>query len=193
MTSSVVRGVILVACAVAAGAQPVVGSRPVSNLDNPWEIKPVLEQIASHAAQLETALNHLDAQAWVEKGASDTYTAQLESSKLQARAVGTEAYGLTVNPEKLSSALQVLFRIQGLETMVSSLEEAVRRYQSPGDAQNLVRLIAEGGANRNRLQQYVVNLAAEREKDLTVMDQEAQRCRALVTQPPATAPRTRKK
>jgi hypothetical protein len=76
--------------------------------------------------------------------------------------------------------------------MVTSLEEAARKYQSPADAQNLVRLMAEGGANRNRLQQYVVNLAAEREQDLVVMDQEAQRCRALVTQPPA-APSRRKK
>jgi hypothetical protein len=180
------------ACAASVGSQTAPVSRPASNLENPWEIKPVLEAIAMHAARLETALNHLDAQAWVEKGASDTYTAQLESSKLQARAVGTEAYGLTVNPERLSITLQVLFRIQGLETMVASLEEAVRRYQSPADAQNLVRLMAEGGANRNRLQQYVVNLAAEREEDLMVMDQEAQRCRALVTQPLPVPPRRKK-
>ena len=191
MRSSVVRGFLLLACAATVGSQTAPVSRPTSNLENPWEIKPVLEAIAAHAARLETALNHLDAQMWVAKGASDTYTAQLESSKLQARAVGTEAYGLTVNPEKLSIALQVLFRVQGLETMVASLEEAVRRYQSPEDARNLVRLMAEGGANRSRLQQYVVNLAAEREQDLVVMDQEAQRCRALVTQPPP-APRRKK-
>jgi hypothetical protein len=180
------------ACAATVGSQTAPVSRPVSNLENPWEIKPVLEEIAMHAARLEAALGRLNAQAWVEKGASDTYTAQLESSKLQARAVGTEAYTLTVNPEKLSIALQVLFRIQGLETMVTSLEEAVRRYQSPADAQNLVRLMAEDGANRSRLQQYVVNLAAEREQDLAVMDQEAQRCRALVTQPPPQPPRRKK-
>jgi hypothetical protein len=175
-----------------AGAQTAPGSRPASNLENPWEIKPVLEEIAMHAARLETALNHLNAQAWLEKGASDTYMSQLESSKQQVRAVGTEAYTLTVNPEKLSVALQVLFRIQGLETMVASLEEAVRRYQSPADAQNLARLVAEGGANRSRLQQYVVHLAAEREQDLAVMDQEAQRCRALVTQPAPQPPRRKK-
>ena len=151
----------------------------------------MVQEIGANASRLGPELDKVDAKAWVAKGASDTYTAQLESSKLQARAVGTEAYGLTVNPEKLSIALQVLFRVQGLETMVASLEEAVRRYQSPEDARNLVRLMAEGGANRSRLQQYVVNLAAEREQDLVVMDQEAQRCRALVTQPPP-APRRKK-
>ena len=192
MTSSVVRGVLLLTCVAAVGGQDAPVSHTASNLETPWEIKPVLEEIATQAARLETALDHLNAQSWVEKGASDTYTAQLESSKLQARAVGTEAYGLTVNPEKLSVALQVLFRIQGLETMVTSLEEAVRRYQSPADAQNLVRLMAEGGANRNRLQQYVVSLAAAREQDLAVMDREAQRCRAMVTQPPAAPPKRKK-
>jgi hypothetical protein len=192
MTSSVVRGFLLLACAAAVGAQDGAVSRPAANLENPWEIKPVLEEIAMHAARLEAALGHLDAQAWMAKGASDTYTAQLESSRQQARALGTEAYGLIVNPEKLSAALQVLFRIQGLETMAASLEEAARRYQSPADAQNLVRLVAEGGANRSRLQQYVVNLAAAREQDLVVMDREAQRCRALVTQPPPPPPRRKK-
>jgi hypothetical protein len=34
------------------------------------------------------------------------------------------------------------------------------------------------------LQQYVVNLAAQREKEYQVMDQEAQRCRALILAPP---------
>jgi len=189
MTSSVVRMVLLLVCATAVGGQDGPPSHAVSNLENPWEIKPVLEEIAMHAARLEAALDRLNAQSWVEKGASDTYTAQLESSKLQARAVGTEAYGLTVNPEKLSVALQVLFRIQGLEAMVASLEDAVRRYQSPADAQNLMRLMAEDGANRNRLQQYVVSLAAAREQDLVVMDREAQRCRAQVTQPPPPARR----
>jgi hypothetical protein len=191
MTSSVVRGVLLLACSAAVGGQDAA-SRPAANLETPWEIKPVLEEMAMHAARLEAALDRLDAQSWVQKGASDTYTAQLESSKLQARAVGTEAYGLIVNPEKLSAALQVLFRIQGLETMVASLEEAVRKYQSPADAQNLVILMAQGGANRNRLQQYVVDLAAAREQDLVVMDREAQRCRALVTQPPPAPPRRKK-
>lgn len=184
--------VLLLVCATALRGQDGPPPQPTSNLENPWEIKPVLEEIAMHAARLEAALDRLNAASWVEKGASDTYTAQLESSKLQARAVGTEAYGLEVNPEKLSAALQVLFRIQGLETMVSSLEDAVRRYQSPADAQGLMRLMAEDGANRNRLQQYVVSLAAAREQDLVVMDREAQRCRALVTQPPPPPPRRKK-
>ena len=64
------------------------------------------------------------------------------------------------NPETLSAELQVLFREQGLETLLGSVAEAMRKYQSADAAQELVALAAESGADRDRLQQYVVNLAA---------------------------------
>jgi hypothetical protein len=67
--------------------------------------------------------------------------------------------------------------------MLGSVEEALRKYQSPADAEALVALSAENDANRDRFQQYLVNLAAEREKEYTVMDQEAQRCRGILTAP----------
>jgi len=44
-------------------------------------------------------------------------------------------------------------------------------------------LSAENGANRSRLERYLVNLAADQEQQLQVMDSEAQRCRALLTAP----------
>ena len=63
--------------------------------------------------------------------------------------------------------------------------EAMRKYQNATAAQELVSAAAESGADRDRLEQYVVNLAAEREKEYQVMDQEAQRCRAQVLASPA--------
>src|SRR5437899_8470831 len=129
-------------------------------------------------------LEKMDPNVWVEKGASETYVAQLQSARDQAGALGSEARELAAKPERLSVALQLLFRIQGLETMLGSLGEAIRKYQSPADAQTLAALTAQNGANRERLQRYVVNLAAEREQELQVMDREAQRCRGILTQVP---------
>jgi len=77
----------------------------------------------------------------------------------------------------------VLFRIQALETMIGSLEQGMRKYQTPADAAALAALSAENGANRSRLERYLVNLAADQEQQLQVMDSEAQRCRALLTAP----------
>ena len=72
--------------------------------------------------------------------------------------------------------------------MLVTLEEGLRRYQNRADAEALASLAAENGANRERFRQYLVTLAAEREKQLEMMDREAQRCRGIMmSQPPPAA------
>ena len=150
----------------------------------------VLQEIGKDAARLIPALDQVNASAWISRGASDTYAAQLQSSKDQARAISTEAAALARNPEKLSAGLQLFFRLEGLETMLASVEEGVRKYQNSGLAQTLASTFADSGANRERFRNYLVRLAAEREQQFELMDQEAQRCRAaLVSAPPKTTQR----
>jgi len=149
----------------------------------------VLREIGAHAERLLPVLNQLDAPGWVAKGASETYVEQLESSRQQTRALADEATALARNPEKLSGALQLFFRMEGLETMLTSLQEGARKYQGSQVAESLAALFGEGGANRERLRGYIVNLAAEREHQFEVMDREAQRCRATLTVP-APPPKT---
>jgi hypothetical protein len=175
--------------AAAAYAQAPSSKPSAAGLEPAWDAAVVLQEIGAHAARLMPALDRLDAHAWVAKGASDTYVEQLESSQQQMRALADEAKALSRNPEKLSAALQLFFRIQGLESMIDSLEEGARKYQSPQVAQALAALYGEGGANRERLRAYIVNLAAEREHQFEVMDREAQRCRGTLmapTPPPKT-------
>jgi hypothetical protein len=148
----------------------------------------VLEEMGKNADRLLLSLDRIDPQAWVAKGASDTYIAQLESSKQQARAAASEARALARNPEKLSASLQLFFRLEGLETMIASIGEGTRKYQSSREAQALAAVFGEGGANRERFRRYIVNLAAEREQQFEVMDREAQRCRATLMAP--TPPKT---
>jgi hypothetical protein len=126
---------------------------------------------------------------WAAKGAPEAYAAQLQSGRDEAQALADGAKSLAANPEALSAELQVLFREQSLEILMVSVAEAMRKYQNPAAAQELVAAAAESGADRDRLEQYVVNLAAEREKEYQVMDQEAQRCRAVVLAP---APKKKK-
>jgi hypothetical protein len=180
---------ILFACAGAFSARtqsPATTQQP-PGLQSDWEIAAVLQEIGAHAARVLPLLDRADAGQWAAKGAPDAYAAQLQSSKEQARALVDGAKALAGNPETLSAELQVLFREQGLETLLNSVAEAMRKYQDAAAAQELVALAAESGANRDRLEQYVVNLAAEREKEYLVMDREAQRCRALVLAPPPPA------
>jgi hypothetical protein len=183
---SALRALTVFACAAS-----LYGQAPATpGLETAWEIAPVLQELSAHAGRLLPVLEKLDTGAWVVKGASDTYAAQRNSAREQASALATEAKALAGSPEKLSASLRVLFRLQALESMLASLGEGARRYQNARDAQELATISAQSGAGRERLQRYIVNLAAEREQDLEVMDREAQRCRGILTQAP---PRTTRK
>jgi hypothetical protein len=180
-----VRLILFCLFAVAAFAQT-----NTAGLEPTWDMAVVIDQIGKDVGRLIPILGQVNAPAWVAKGASDTYVQQLESSRDQARAISSEAAALAHNPDKLSAGLQLYFRFQGLEVMLSSIEDATRKYQSPQVAQTLAATFAESGANRERFRNYLVNLAADRERQFEVMDQEAQRCRAtLMTPPPKTTVR----
>ena len=168
-------------------AQPVAQGQP-AGLETEWDIGAVLLEIGAHAGRLSPVLDRIDVKTWIAKGASDTYQAQWQSSQEQARALADGARSLARSPERLSAAIELFFRIQGLETMLGSLEAGLRQYQSPALAQELAGLEAENGVNRDRLQRYIVNLAAQREREYEVMDREAQRCRGMVfSSPPPSA------
>ena len=185
-------GAVLLVCAATLlpqtpPSQPVAQGQP-AGLETDWDISAVLLEIGAHAGRLSPALDRIDVKSWIAKGASDTYIAQSQSSQEQARALADGARSLARNPERLSAAIELFFRIQGLETMLGSLEAGLRQYQSPALAQELAGLEAENGANRDRLQTYIVNLAAQREREYDVMDREAQRCRGMVfSAPPPSA------
>ena len=146
--------------------------------------------MSAHAGRLLPVLAQVNAQAWAAKGASETYVAQLKSSREQAQALADGAKALAQNPEKLSACLELYFRLTGLEDMLNSLSDGVRKYQDPALAQTLVSLSAENGANRNRFQVYIVNLADQREQECAIMDREAQRCRASIATQPTGAPKS---
>jgi hypothetical protein len=176
------RSLAILAGATALWAQTQPAQQDAGML-NPWEIAPVLEDISAHGIRLAEALGRINVRPWIDRGASETYVEQWQSATEQAKILAGTAGALSHNPEKLSAGLEVLFRIQILETMTGSLEQAMRKYQSPADAAALAALSAENGENRLRLERYLISLAADRERQLEVMDSEAQRCRALVTQP----------
>lgn len=187
----VLRGILGISLSALLHAQAPVAASPSSGLLPDWDIRPILVEMSAHATRLEPVLGEINVKAWAAKGASDSYAAQLQSSKDQARAMAAGAKALAQNPEKLSACLELYFRIAALDDMLASLGEGVRRYQDPALAQKITALAAENGANRNRFQTYIVNLATQREQECAVMDQEAQRCRGiLATQPPPSANRS---
>jgi phage terminase large subunit-like protein len=97
---------------------------------------------------------------------------------------------LAARPDRLSAGLETYFRYQALEAMIESLAEGLRRYESPQKGDALVSAMAESASYRDRLRQYLVDLAASKEQEFAVADREAQRCRGiLAADPPAGAGR----
>jgi hypothetical protein len=165
-------------------------SAPPAGLEPAWDIAVVLEEIGVNATRVLPALNGMDPNGWVARGASETYVAQWQSAREQVKAIADAAKVQSKYPERLSGDLELFFRMEAVERMVGSIAEAARRYGSADAARQLESLYAEGGSNRERFRRYIVNLAAERERQFEVMDKEAQRCRATLMAPVPPRPNT---
>ena len=148
------------------------------------EISKTIIAIAANAERLIPMMDQIKPEDWVAKGASETYVAQWKTSEEQCKALAADAKALAQAPEKLTDVLKVLFRVQFLEIAMGSLEEGLRKYQNPALAELLNGTRAENIPNREKLQQFAIDLADQREQDYKVADAEAQRCRSqLVTKP----------
>src|SRR6202050_3304658 len=123
-----VRRLTLIACAVALGAQTppvhIPQSAPPSaqqpqpaGLETDWDIGAALQEIGAHATRLLPALNQIDARSWVDRGASETYAEQLQAAKDQTQSLADGAKTLAKNPERLPAALELYFRMQGIDAM----------------------------------------------------------------------------
>lgn len=158
-----------------------------SGLPPEWEVQKQLSALAEHVQRIEPVLEQLKPQEWVGHGAPAAYVDQVERTRSQIGYLVLASKELSAHPDKLTTALEAFFRMQSLEAMLRSVEGGMRKYQNPAAADLLSSLTANTSVDRDKLQQYIVELAADREQQFKVMDQEAQRCRAgLLRQSRAT-------
>jgi hypothetical protein len=166
------------------------------SMQNEWDVHKTLAEIALHADRLAPFLDQIRPEDWTGAGAPEAYIVQAKSCRNEVRGVAAAARDLSRNPEKLTGALKLLFRIRTLETMLGSLSEGLRKYQNPPMADMLNAAVAENSANRDRLQLYILELATAKEQEFRVADEEAQRCRQKLSRQPvrdgALAPRQEK-
>ncbi len=145
------------------------------------EATKALEAISGYAARLQPIMEQVKVKDWVQKGAPDTYIAQWNSGMAQLQGLSAISKQLAPAPERLPDVLAVLFRIQSLEITANSLNDGLRRYQNPALAELLSGTLAESTPSREKLQQFALALAAEKEKEFQIVDKEAQRCRGNLT------------
>ncbi len=152
----------------------------------PWDISQTLTSLAEQAQRLTPILDQLTPEKWQAKGAPAAYAAQWRSARSEVGYLLAAVESTKKQPEKLSLALETLFRLQAVEAQVDSLVEGVRKYQNPAVGELLTSVVSANSANRDQLRQYITDLAEIKEQEFQVVDREAQRCRgALMRQAPA--------
>lgn len=149
-----------------------------------WEARQALLKLPEQVKKMVPLIQQLKPEEWIAKGAPETYLDQWKSVQAEVGYLENTAERLAADPEKLTLALEALFRMQSIDTRLGSLFEAVRKYQNPALAELLESLAASNGPVRIALQQHVSDVAAQREAEWRIMEAEAQRCRTQLTAPP---------
>jgi len=155
-----------------------------------WEVRKQLAALVEHVGQFKPVLEKIDPAGW--KGAPAEYGTQLERVRAEIGYLVTTTQSLEKRPDRLTLALEAYFRMQSVDQMLRSLEAGIRKYQNPAIADLLQGLTSQAAADREQLRQYIVDLAADREVQFRVMDEEAQRCRSTLSRQPKPHPDAKK-
>jgi hypothetical protein len=148
------------------------------------QIKAALAGVSQHAAKIEPMLRQLNPADWVAKGAPQTYVTQWNSALSEIQSIRIDMENLGQRPDRMSDGLKALFRIGSYHQGLRSLMGAVRRYQNPALADLIESVAAEDQGDLERMQQYLVELAGDKERQFDVMNTEAQRCRGILSKQP---------
>src|SRR5690242_4494440 len=79
-----------------------------------WDVTKSVTELAAQVAQLKPLLENLTPQTWVEKGGPEAYVAQWNGAREELGYLAQAAQSLEKQPEKLTAALDVYFRLQGI-------------------------------------------------------------------------------
>jgi hypothetical protein len=189
---ALVSCVFLGSVASALGQTPEPAQPPAAQVGvaSEWDARKLIEVLGAQAQHLKPIIDQVQPADWQSKGASETYVAQWNAAEAQLKYLLSSSDAFSRQPERLPLGLDTYFRMQAMESTLGSLIEGVRKYQNPALASLMQSVIAENSTNRDRLRQYLQDLAAQKEEEFQVADREAQRCRAALLQQPA--PKTKK-
>ena len=143
----------------------------------PWDVSKSVGELAAQVAKLKPVLARLTPQAWVEQGAPAAYVGQWQSAQQELDYLDQTARALEKQPEKMTAALDLYFRLQAVEWRLQSLSEGARKYQSPAAGDQIAEAVGVHATQRDQLREYITDLAAQNEQQMAVMNREAQRCR----------------
>lgn len=166
--------------------QPSIPRQAPTGLETPWDVRTILADLQRDNEQLQALLSKMNPQQWYDKkGAPTTYIIQWQTAQRQLNDVTVTTRQLSQKTEALSLALDSYFRLEALEVTARSLEEGAQRYADRATVDKLSALIAHNFNSRERFRDYLRDLATSTEQNFKIADEEAQRCRGIISKEPA--------
>ncbi len=184
--------VVCVAMLFAAGIM-AQSQAPAGGVETEWDLRTLLKNLIEGTQKLKPILDQVNPSRWSDTQASQAYMQQWKAAENQIDYLGRTTAMLSKEPERLTLALEAYFRMQSLQKSVLSLIEGVRKYQNPAVGDLLRGALAENELNRDHLTSYLTELAQTKEQEFKIMDQEAQRCRGVLSRQPVPASKPRRK
>ncbi len=155
-------------------------------IESAWNVKDIVDDLLKDNEKLEPLLAQMNPQDWAaRKGASTAYIQQWQEAHQQLKDVIAVSKQLSQKTESLPLALDDYFRLEALEVTSRSLQEAVSRYGDRFTADQMNGLIARNFSRRERFRDYIRDLANSQEQNFKLADEEAQRCRGMISREPA--------
>jgi hypothetical protein len=153
-----------------------------------WDVKAHMGDLVRDVGRFESLLRRVDVEHWIGRGAPDVYRRQLMSAQEAFTHLSAATEKLSRKPELLSAAIDVMFQLERMELLVGSLRDGVRKWQSQDFANTITDALASNTTHRERLRQHVRDVAVIREQEFQIANEEAQRCRGMLTSPVTPQP-----
>jgi hypothetical protein len=176
----------IIAGSVASAQQPAAG------LESAWDVRTILADLNTQTNQVKSLLAQLNPQQWVQKGASSTYILQAQGAQRELGDVLASTQQLAQKTESLPLALDTYFRLEALEVSARSLADGAQRYGDRTTADKLTAYVGRSFSNRQRLRDYLEDLALSTEQNFKIADEEAQRCRGMISKEAPTSSKKKK-
>jgi hypothetical protein len=169
-----VAGFLLLAPAAAqeAGVAPV------------WVVRKDIAALVEHVERMKPIVEQAKPEQWTAQGAPAAYVDQGKRLRAEVQYLLDSAKALNGKPDRLTFALDTYFRLQSVDQMLESYGAGIRKYQNAPLADLLQSALNDSAADRDKLRQYIMDLAADQEHEFRVADEEAQRCRAMLLSSP---------
>ena len=163
--------------------KPGVGQTPTfAGIENSWDVRDMVDRLVKDDEQLKQVLSQLNPQQWfVEKHAPAAYTVQQTTAIRQVTDVVTVTKFFGNKTDSMPMALDVYFRLEALEDSARTLSEGAQKYADAATAGKLSEAVAHNFNNRERFRDYINDLAKTQEQNFKLADEEAQRCRGMIS------------